>query len=77
MIGTMNAVEIIDEIKHLPPGEQEQVITFVRTLDPQRRRSGAELGDLAEQLAQTDDPAEAARLKEEIASGFYGAPRNA
>ena len=28
----MNAVEIIDEIKHLPPAEQARVVHFVRTL---------------------------------------------
>lgn len=36
------------------------------------RLSPEELGELAEQLSQCSDPAEAARLKERLTRGFYG-----
>jgi hypothetical protein len=34
--------------------------------------SGEELGELARQMAETKNPAEADRLKEDIVRGFYG-----
>ncbi|MGB8355482.1 MAG: hypothetical protein WCD79_16410 [Chthoniobacteraceae bacterium] len=68
----VNAVEIIDEIKHLPPGEQAQVVNFLRVLDEGRQKTGQELEDLAEKMVAECDPVKAERLKEEIISGFYG-----
>ena len=68
----MNAVEIIDEIKHLPPVEQARVVSFVRTLDETRQLTGEELTALVGKLVEENDPAEVQRLKEEISSGFYG-----
>lgn len=74
----MTAGEVIDEIKHLAPGEQARVISFVRGLgQPSPRLTGGELTMLAEELTQTDEPAEAAALREQIAAGFYGAKSHA
>ena len=73
----MNAVKIIDEIKHLPPDEQARVVRFVRALDKEGRLTGSELNELAGKLTGESDPARALALKEEIASGFYGKKRNA
>jgi hypothetical protein len=39
---------------------------------PGQRLSPEELGALATRLAATDDPAEAARLRERMTRGFYG-----
>jgi hypothetical protein len=68
----VNAVEIIDEIKHLSPGEQAQVVSFLRTLDEDRQKTGQELEELAAKMVAESDPIKAERLKEEIISGFYG-----
>jgi mRNA-degrading endonuclease RelE of RelBE toxin-antitoxin system len=67
----MNAVEIIDEIKHLPPSEQQRVVEFVHTLQ-RRPWSGEKLTEYEKRLVETNDPAEAQRLKEQIVAGFYG-----
>lgn len=68
----MNAADIIDEIKQLPPIEQQRVLTFVRDLDKAGRLSGKELADLAQGMADAGDDATAAELKDQIVSGFYG-----
>jgi len=68
----MTAVEIIEEIKRLPRDEQSRVIRFVRELARERQLTGEELGDLARQMVEAKDPAEADRLKDEIVRGFYG-----
>ena len=68
----MTAGEVIAEIKHLAPGEQARVISFVRGLDQVPQLTGRELTNLAEQLARTTDPAEAEALKARITAGFYG-----
>lgn len=49
------------------------------TLQPARVRklSGAELSALAEQLVNSQDPVEAARVRETIVRGFYGAKDDA
>jgi hypothetical protein len=70
---SVSATEVIDEIKHLPPGEQAEVIRFAIALAHDRQCSGEELGRLAEQLAQSDNPAEIARLRSAMTRGFYGA----
>ena len=68
----MNAAAIIDEIKHLPRNEQDQVVEFVHTLEKRRPWSPQKLGEHAEKMVATTDTAEAQRLKEELVAGFYG-----
>lgn len=68
----MNAAQVINEIKHLPPGEQAEVIQFAFELARNRQLTARELGELAEQLAKSDDPAEIIRLKSAMTRGFYG-----
>ena len=68
----MTATAVIEEIEQLPPEEQSRVIQFVNELARKRQLTGKELGELAKQMVETKDPAEADRLKEEIVRGFYG-----
>ena len=68
----MNAAAIIDEIKHLPPAEQEQVVEFVQSLETRRPWRGEKLTEYEKRMVVTNDPAEARRLKEQIVAGFYG-----
>jgi hypothetical protein len=56
----MTAKAVIEEIKHLPPGEQSRVIQFALELARTRR------------LAESDDPAEVEKLKSALSHGFYG-----
>jgi len=69
----MTASEIIEEIKRLDPQEQLGVIRFAYQLDAERKLSGAELSSLATRMTETDDAVEAARIREAIVRGFYGA----
>jgi hypothetical protein len=73
----MTAVEIIDEIKRLPRAEQNRVIDFVRKAGEVRRLAPEELGELAKEMAESKDPAEADRLQAEIVRGFYGGQADA
>jgi hypothetical protein len=68
----MSASQVIEDIKHLPPAEQAEVIRFAFQLAQTRPLTGGELTALAQRMADSDDPAEVARLKTSIASGFYG-----
>ncbi|HEY5298243.1 MAG TPA: TilS substrate-binding domain-containing protein [Verrucomicrobiae bacterium] len=68
----MTATAVIEEIKHLPPGEQSRVLRFAFELARERQLSGEELAELAQQMADSNDPAEKKRLREEIHRGFYG-----
>ena len=68
----MSAAKVIDEIRHLPPGEQAEVIQFTLELARSRQLSAEELGELAARLAESDDPAEIIRLKSAMTRGFYG-----
>ena len=68
----MTAVEIIEEIERLPRHEQNRVIEFARHAGERRPQSPEELGQLAKRMVEAQDPAEADRLQEEIARGFYG-----
>src|SRR5438132_757026 len=43
----MKAAEVINELKHLQPGEQAEVIQFALELARQRQLSGKELGEIA------------------------------
>ena len=71
----VTAVEIMNEIKRLPPAEQARVARLVGELN--RSLTGEELSGLAGKLAGESDPAQARALKEQIAAGFYGDERNA
>ncbi len=73
----MTAVEIIAEIEHLPANEQAKVVAFAQHLGERAMLSGTELTKLASRLADGPHPAEAARLREEIEKGFYGASSHA
>ena len=68
----MTASQIIEEIKRLDPKEQLGVIRFAYQLDAERRLTGKELSGLAERMVNATDPAEQARVREEIVPGFYG-----
>jgi hypothetical protein len=46
-------------------------------LDAERRLTGKELSALAERMVNTSDPAEKARVREEIVRGFYGQGQHA
>ena len=72
----MTAAEIIEEIKRLDPKEQLGVIRFAYQLDAERKLSGSELSRLAARMTETDDPAEAATIREAIVRGFYGPRTN-
>ena len=73
----VTAVEIIAEIEHLPADEQAKVVAFAQHLGERSMLSGANLSKLAGRLADGPPPAEAARLREEIEKGFYGASSHA
>ena len=68
----MSANQVIEEIKHLPQAEQSRVLQFAFELARERQLSGKQLSELAEKMADTNDPIEAERLKNSIAGGFYG-----
>jgi hypothetical protein len=68
----MTSAAIIQEIKQLPPAEQAEVIQFTVGLARRRQLAGKELGELADRLAASDDPAEIIRLKSAMTVGFYG-----
>jgi hypothetical protein len=68
----MTATAVIEEIKHLPREEQSRVLRFAFELARERQLSGEELAELAQRMADSCDPAEKRRLREEIHRGFYG-----
>lgn len=68
----MTAAKVIDEIEHLPPSEQAEVIQFAFELARRRQLSAQELGEMADRLAESNDPAEITRLKSAMTRGFYG-----
>jgi hypothetical protein len=69
---SMTATGVIEEIKQLTPGEQSRVIRFTMELARERQLSGEKLSELAQQMADSDNPAEVQKLREEIHRGFYG-----
>ena len=71
----MTATEIIEEIKRLDP--EQQLIRFAYQLDVERQLTGDELSSLAERMVNSADPAEQARIREQIIRGFYGQRENA
>lgn len=68
----MTASGVIEEIKQLPRAEQSRVIQFAFELARGRQLSGDKLSELAQRMADSNDPAEAQKLREEIHRGFYG-----
>jgi isocitrate/isopropylmalate dehydrogenase len=68
----MTATAVIEEIKQLSPAEQSRVIRFAVELARQRQVSGEKISALARQMADSDNPAEVQKLREEIHRGFYG-----
>jgi len=68
----MTAAKIIDEMENLPPDEQAKIIQHAFKLARRRQLSADELGDLADRLAASNDPAEIIRLKSAMTRGFYG-----
>ena len=68
----MTAEQIIEQIKRLDPKEQVGVIRFAYQLDAERKLTGNELSSLATRMAEINDPAEAAMIRESIVRGFYG-----
>jgi hypothetical protein len=68
----MTAAAVIEEIKQLPRAEQSRVLQFAFELARERQLSGEELSELAQRMADSNDPAEKKRLREEIHRGFYG-----
>ena len=68
----MTATAVIEEIRHLPPGEQSRVLQFAFELARERQLSGKELAALAQRIVESGDPAEIKKLRDEIHGGFYG-----
>jgi hypothetical protein len=68
----MTAATVIEEIKHLAPNEQAEVIQFAVELARSRQLTARELGELADRLAESSDPAEIIRLRSAMTRGFYG-----
>ncbi|HEV2393757.1 MAG TPA: TilS substrate-binding domain-containing protein [Verrucomicrobiae bacterium] len=68
----MTAAKVIEEMDRLPPDEQAKVIRHALELARHRRLSADELGQLAERLAASNDPAEIIRLRSAMTRGFYG-----
>ena len=68
----MTAAKVIEEMDELPPDEQAKVIHHAFELARHRQLSPNELGELAERLAASNDPAEIIRLKSAMTRGFYG-----
>jgi hypothetical protein len=68
----MTASGVIEEIKHLPREEQSQVIRFALELARERQLPGKDLPELARRMADSEDPAQARKLRDEVHRGFYG-----
>ncbi len=68
----MTATKVIEEMDDLPPDEQAKVIQHAFELARLRQLSPDELGELAERLTASSDPAEVIRLKSAMKRGFYG-----
>ncbi len=68
----MTAAKVIEEMDSLPPDEQARVIQHAFELARHRQLSADELGELAQRLAASSDPAEIIRLRSAMTRGFYG-----
>ena len=67
----MTPSQIMEEIKRLDLKEQLGVIRFASRLATERRLTGKELSDLAEQLVNATSPAEEAIIREAMIRGFH------
>ncbi len=67
----MSVTQVIEEIRQLPPDDQAEVIQFAFELARTRPLTTHELMILAQRMRDTEDPAEAERLKTSISRGFY------
>ena len=74
---TMTGAEVIEEIKRLPRVERAKVLAFARQAADNQPLTPEELGELANQMVETQDPVEADRLQEKIVRGFYGGDSHA
>jgi hypothetical protein len=72
----MTTQEVIEQIKHLSPAEQAEVIRFAYQLDAERQLTGRELSALAKRMVETSDAAEAVLVREAIGHGFYGGSKS-
>ena len=68
----MTATGVIEEIKNLPRTEQSRVLEFAFELARERQLSGDKLSELAQRMADSTNPAETPKLRDEIHRGFYG-----
>ena len=68
----MSAVEIIEEIKRLPPEERERVRNFARERLEPGQLPADELAEMTRRFVEATDPIEKERLKRELFQGFYG-----
>jgi hypothetical protein len=73
----VTATQIIEEIKGLDPEQQLGVIRFAYQLDAERQLTGHESSALAERMVTSGDPAEQAKIREQIIRGFYGQRQHA
>ena len=73
----MTGIEVIEEIKRLPRKEQAKVLAFARQLAENQPLTPEELGELANQMVETQDSVEADSLQEKIVRGFYGGDSHA
>ena len=72
MMPCMTATRVIDEIKRVPRAEQSRVIQFALDLARERQLPGKEVSELAQRMADSADPADVQKLKDENHRGFYG-----
>ncbi len=68
----MSATQVIQDIQHLTPTEQAEVIQFAYRLDAERMLSGKELAELAKRMIEASDPVEKMKIRDELTRGFYG-----
>jgi hypothetical protein len=73
----MTALEVIEEIKHLPKEELQKVLEFTCRITQNPRLSPEELGELAKRMVRTEDTAEADHLEQQLIRGFYGTESHA
>ena len=64
----MSAAQVIEEIRHLTPTEQAEVIQFAYRLDAERKR----VGGIGKKIVAAADTAEAFEIREQMIRGFYG-----
>ena len=73
----MSAAQVIEEIRHLTPAEQAEVIQFAYHLDAERMLSGKEIAALAKRMIDASDPVEKMKIRDELTRGFYGGKADA